>query len=218
VMVPPFYREWHLCDERFDPLWEKLVELGVPAAIHNTRMDTLPHLSPSTFLDNGRFYAAGFPMTMMIAMGDLTLGGVLEKFPDLKVVFLESSTAWMPSYIRRLDEAYEHKGGGAGNDPQGDDRSARRRPPLGNYENLTREPSEYLRNGNCFFSCEPDEPIFPAAVAALGKTQVVFASDYPHFDCAFPNTVQHLIDDSGLSADEIRVIVSDNSTRLYGIE
>jgi predicted TIM-barrel fold metal-dependent hydrolase len=203
VMLPPFYRDLHLCDEWFDPLWTKLMELGVPAAIHGTRMDTLPHLSRATFRDDGRFYAAAFPITMMIAMADVTLGGVLERFPDLRVVFLESSIGWMPSYIRRLDEAYEH-GGGSG-------------ASRASYNYLTKRPGDYLASGNCFFSCEPDEAMFAATVGALGRGQVVFASDYPHFDCSFPNTVQRVIDASGLTLAEIEAIMSDNSRRLYRI-
>jgi uncharacterized protein len=213
VMVPPFWREHHLCDPVFDPLWAALEELDVPAAIHNTRMDTLPHLDPRNFLDRGRQYAASFPFTAMVAMGDLALGGVLERFPRLRVVFLESSIAWMPSYIERLDDAYEHHGGTAAQPYKvaGD-------VPSLSYTELTAKPSDYLLSGNCFFSCEPEEAMFPAVVDALGEDQVVFASDYPHFDCAFPRSVEELVEESGLSPRLLRKVASSNSTHLYGIE
>ena len=62
---------------------------------------------------------------------------------------------------------------------------------------LARKPSEYLLSGNCWFSAEADEGGLAAAIDALGEDQVVIATDYPHFDCEFPHTTEHLVDASG---------------------
>jgi predicted TIM-barrel fold metal-dependent hydrolase len=137
----------------------------------------------------------------MFAMTDVVLGGVLARFPTLRVAFLEAGIAWMPYWIERLDHAVQ---------------------ALGNQENgaepaIDRKPSEYLLGGNCYFSCEPDEPLLAEMVDWLGEDQVIFASDYPHFDCSFPNSVQELVKVSGLSEEAITKVTSHNPNRLYNL-
>jgi predicted TIM-barrel fold metal-dependent hydrolase len=134
-----------------------------------------------------------------MAMGDLALGGVLERFPRLKVVFLESGIGWMPWFIDRLDEAYESV----------------REDWIADRDELSRQPSEYLLSGNCWFSCEPDEPNLGVIVDSLGEDQVIYASDYPHFDCDFPNSVAELVQDSGLSGRVLEKVLGGNARRLY---
>lgn len=200
VMVQPYAGpDVHLCDPRFDPLWTTLERLAAPVAVHGSRHTCPPHLRAETFRSNARFYAMSHPFQQMVAMGDFALGGVLERFPRLKVAFLESGVGWMPYYIDRLDEAYESV-----REDWLDDR----------YE-LGSKPSEYLLSGNCFFSCEPDEPNLPLMVDHLGENQVIFASDYPHFDCSFPDSVRALLEGGGLSQPVLAKVAGANAHRLY---
>lgn len=199
ITVPPYAPDRHLDDPAFDPLWSTVQELGVPIGVHGGRSIHRPHLNATGFRSQARFYAMVHPFHQMYAMADLTLGGVLERFPDLKVVFLEAGIAWMPSYIERLDKALVSFTPETGGDT------------------LPRPPSEYLLSGNCWFSCEADEGGLAAAIDALGEDQVVVASDYPHFDCEFPATGEHLVHASGLSERVIAKVGRDNPARLYGL-
>jgi uncharacterized protein len=201
VMVQPYAGEIHLCDPELDVLWAALQEHDVPVGIHGSRHTCAPHLRSDSFRNQARFYALSHPVQQQIAMGDLVLGGVLERFPRLKVVFLESGVGWMPTYIDRLDEAY---------------RSVREDWPDRGVE-LGRLPSEYLLSGTCWFSCDPDEPNLAAAVDFLGTDQVIYASDYPHFDCSFPDSVKELIEESGLSDRVLTKVAGGNSRALYGL-
>jgi predicted TIM-barrel fold metal-dependent hydrolase len=45
---------------------------------------------------------------------------------------------------------------------------------------------------------------------------VVFASDYPHFDCKFPHSVDAIVD-AGISEGVLAKVLRDNPTRLYGL-
>jgi uncharacterized protein len=199
VMVQPYAGEIHLCDRELDVLWAVLQDLGAPVGIHGSRHTCAPHLRSESFRNQARFYALSHPVQQQFAMGDLVLGGVLERFPHLKVVFLESGVGWMPTYIDRLDEAY---------------RSVREDWPDRGVE-LDLRPSEYVLSGNCWFSCEPDEPNLAAAVDFLGEDQVIYASDYPHFDCSFPDSVKELVDESGLSDRVLAKVAGLNSRALY---
>jgi predicted TIM-barrel fold metal-dependent hydrolase len=75
-------------------------------------------------------------------------------------------------------------------------------------------PTEYLFSGNCYFACEPDEPDLLHLVRSVGEDRVVFSSDYPHFDCKFPHSVDAIVN-AGLGDDVLRKVVRDNPARLY---
>lgn len=201
VMVQPYAGERHLCDPELEELWAVAEGLGVPVGIHGSRHTCGPHLRSDSFRNQARFYALSHPFQQQVAMGDLVLGGVLERHPRLKVVFLESGVGWMPYYIDRLDEAYRSV-----REDWSDDRFK-----------LSARPSEYLLSGNCWFSCEPDEPNLAAMVDHLGEDQVIYASDYPHFDCSFPDSVRELTEESGLSAKCLEKVAGSNAQALYGL-
>jgi predicted TIM-barrel fold metal-dependent hydrolase len=127
----------------------------------------------------------------------LTAGGVLERFPKLRVALLEGNCSWAPWLLYRLDEHYEW---------------------VGRYEapDLRMKPSEYFRR-NCFLAVEADEETVDQYVERFGDDNLVFSTDYPHADSKYPHAVEaftHL----PLSAASQRKILWDNFSRLYGIE
>jgi hypothetical protein len=200
IAVSPFCGYRHLDDASLDPLWTLAEELGVAIGIHGGRSTTAPLLPAESFRDQKRYYAMAHPFGQMQAMGDLTIGGVLARHPSLRVVFLESGIGWVRWYADRLDEGWESV------------RSSPGEPD----ETTDRPPTEYLFAGNCYFSCEPDEPDLPHLVRSVGEDRVVFASDYPHFDCKFPHSVDAIVS-AGLGDRLLRKVLRDNPTRLYGL-
>jgi len=199
IVVSPYCGSVHLGDPTLDPLWALAQELDVPIAVHGGRGTTAPHLSPNSFPsgDHRTYYALAHPFGQMMAVGSLVFGGVLERFPALRVVFLEAGVGWIPWFVDRLDEAHESL-----------------EPPPG-MAPLSRDPSELLLGGNCYFSCEPDERHLALMVDAIGEDQVVFASDYPHFDCKFPESVATLEAASALSDRLLAKVTVTNPARLY---
>ncbi len=198
IVVPPFAGGIHLDDASLDPLWALAQELDVAVGVHGGRATTEPFLAPASFRDSKRYYAMAHPFGQMMAMGDLAIGGVLSRFPRLRVAFLESGIGWVRWYADRLDEAAE---------------SVDNNGVL--WGELAHPPSAYILGGNCYFSCEPDEPGLGGLVRAVGEDLVLFSSDYPHFDCAFPETTRTLRDHL---ADErvLRKVTAENPRRLYG--
>jgi uncharacterized protein len=123
---------------------------------------------------------------------------VLERFPRLKVAFLESGCAWLPFWLHRMDEHWEKR--------------AHEVPWL------RMKPSEYFRR-QCMISCDPDEATIPAVVHYIGEDYVCWASDYPHWDAIFPGAVaelrKHL---SGLSEAAQQKILGDNARRFLDLD
>ena len=100
----------NLHDPRMDPLWAEAERLGVPICFHpapNNYSDTHfvnRYLSaPSTTIAGG----LNNPIELMAAVASMTAGGVLERFPRLRVAFLEGNCSWLPWLLWRLDEYWE---------------------------------------------------------------------------------------------------------------
>jgi predicted TIM-barrel fold metal-dependent hydrolase len=133
------------------------------------------------------------------AMADLVFGGVLERHPRLKVAFLESGIGWVPWFMERMDADF-------GRLPERVDES----------EGLkTGRPSDYLRSGNCYFACDPDEATLPYVASVMGEDTIVYASDYPHWDARYPDSVRLIAERDDLSPALKRKILCDNGRRLY---
>jgi hypothetical protein len=138
-------------------------------------------------------HACGFAFDTMLAMSTVLCGGVLEKFPRLRVAFLEAACGWAPYWIDRLDEHYEKR--------------------TAEMPNIKKKPSEYLQNGNCFITCDPDEDEVAHVVEVLGDDKIMFASDYPHWDAMFPGSVAAISERDTLSEQAKRRILGENAQR-----
>jgi predicted TIM-barrel fold metal-dependent hydrolase len=175
-----------------DPLYALAEELDVPVGFHAGG----GRFAHSKFVDSyAQLHALEFPFNIMFAMTTVVCGGVLERFPRLRVSLLEAGVGWAPYFVERLDEHYEH------------------RPH--EMPNITKAPSEYLAEGRLFISTEGEEGL-PHASAALGGECVVWASDYPHWDSDFPNGVSKVMTRDDLDADQKRALFETNAKRLYG--
>jgi hypothetical protein len=80
---------------------------------------------------------------------------------------------------------------------------------------ISKAPSAYLGDGRIVISCEGERHL-PHALSGLGVHSVVYASDYPHWDAEFPNTVRHIADRDDLDDTEKAAVLGENSARVYG--
>jgi len=138
-------------------------------------------------------HACGFAFDTMLAMSAVLCGGILERFPKLRVAFLEAACGWAPYWLARLDEHYEKR--------------------TKEMPHIKKKPSEYLADGNCFISCDPDEAEIAHVVEVLGDDKIVYASDYPHWDAMFPGSVSAISDRENLSEQAKRRILGENAMR-----
>ena len=66
-------------------------------------------------------------------------------------------------------------------------------------------------------SCEPGEVMLPAVIGAAGDQCIMYASDYPHGDSKWPETVSR-IRATGFSTETQNRILGDNAARLYNLK
>ena len=83
---------------------------------------------------------------------------------------------------------------------------------------LRKRPSEYVRSGSIYFSCEADEWLLPQAVKLCGENQIVYASDFPHWDHSFPGSIDEINDRGDITDAQKRKILADDTRRLYGLK
>ena len=121
----------------FDPFWVEAQALEIPVTIHPASgSQYLP-----TYLFPERedlttwwvFMFSGEHVKMQFTT--LFNGGTFEKFPDLKVVVLESGTGWLTAWLDQMDEKYAINGF---------------------TTPMKRKPSEYFLR-NCWIAMDPDD-------------------------------------------------------------
>jgi predicted TIM-barrel fold metal-dependent hydrolase len=199
IYLPPGVvgrKPWH--DPHWDPLWAVCQELDVPVCFHGGGRTWLkPDFSLEVFADRLlMWHCFNQPLGVMTACTSMCAGGVLERFPRLRVALLEGNCSWAPWLLHRLDEHQEW---------------------VGWYDapDLTMKPSEYFRR-QCFVSVDADETTCRHFVDWFGDEQLVFSTDFPHGDSMFPHAVDGF-DALPLADDSRRRIVGANWERLYRI-
>jgi len=139
------------------------------------------------------------PVDVMHSICYVTAGGVAERFPDTKFLFLEANGGWLVPWLERLDH---HSKKFEWDVPW-----------------LKMLPSEYFRR-QCWISFDPDESMlaFTADSPLCGAERIVWASDYPHPDAKFPGVTEELAEAlEPLNFEQQQVITSESALALYGI-
>jgi predicted TIM-barrel fold metal-dependent hydrolase len=187
-----------LSDPAYDLFWSAAQELNCTIALHAAVMGDMPTAGFDRYADFFQRMIISHPLEQEMACMNLICGGVLDKYPRLRVAFLEAGGLWVPFWLARLDEFYDK---------------------IGHMVPRAKlRPSEYFRR-QCFCSCEPDDVSLKAAAALGSQDYLMWASDYPHYDCVFPGAVNELREHCGSLSLEFRErIMGSNAGRCYGID
>ena len=182
---------------KFDPFWAVAQDLGLPVSLH-----VLTGSEEDRDTSGTRDFVADYvmwPRFVQQTIADLITGGVLERFPRLKVISAEIDVGWIGSFQSRLDHAYrEH------------------RHWSGACAQLRMLPSEYFRRQ--VYGTFMDDPAGIAARELIGVENMLWGNDYPHPDACWPHSRETIARGfKGVSDAETRRIVRDNALELYGL-
>jgi uncharacterized protein len=175
-------------------LYSVIQEVDKPLAFHAGY-----HWQDASLATVNRFvgmHALGFVWCNLIHMTNWIINGIPERFPKLKSVWVESGLAWVPFLMQRLDDQYLMRPSEA---PQ-----------------LRRLPSEYMRE-HCWYTTQPMEATNRKALEVTleminAETQLLFSSDWPHYDFDLP---QEIFDLPFLSEQAKRNILGLNAARIF---
>jgi predicted TIM-barrel fold metal-dependent hydrolase len=193
----------------YDPFWQAACDLNIPLSLHigtggpqSPAMTLMKGLSK--FDENSRglkristyvYLAADIQQSLYV----LAAGGVFDRFPKLRIVSAENDIGWMPHFLYRLEHAWT------------------KYHALGSAKQLSMTPSEFIRRQ--VWATFQDDPVGPATYRFYGEDKYMWASDFPHGDCTWPNSRKVIEQDfAGIPEKVTSKIVCDNAVKLYQLE
>jgi predicted TIM-barrel fold metal-dependent hydrolase len=147
----------------YDRFWDKAQELDVPIAIH----PMAEHPAKRVYQRFDRMKWADWYHNVLGGQGPqqafycLFQYGLFDRFPELKIVVLESGAGWVGASLDRMDATFG--------------------TALGETVPLKEKPSFYFKR-QCWISADPDETALPLIIEHIGNDRFFWATDYPHFD------------------------------------
>jgi uncharacterized protein len=174
-------------------IYRALEERGLALAFHSAINPGEP-----VFKNLNRFasvHALGFPFYHILHMTNWVTNGLSERFPKLPVIWIEGGLAWVPFLMQRLDHEYMLRSS--------------------EYPLLKKKPSDYMRA--MYYASQPMEADNLRALACTfeminAETQLLYASDYPHWDFDVPSRIWDL---PFLSEKAKHNILGGNAARLF---
>jgi hypothetical protein len=142
-------------------------------------------------------------MAFVSSMGsllDFIFSGLLERIPNLKVMYSEGQAGWLPYLIEQADKFSAHRG----NNQFG--------------TSLPKPPSSYLPNR--IYACIYDDDTALRERNTIGIDLLCYETDYPHADGSFPHTyddVAKMVTKAGLNEDETYKLVRGNAIKALGL-
>jgi predicted TIM-barrel fold metal-dependent hydrolase len=195
----------HLGSEKYWPIYGEAERLGCAVAIHGGAHENLlmDDMSPYAVAN-----ALGHPMSQMIAFAGIIFNGVFDKFPGLRIGFMEAGCAWLLTCMERFTGSWESH-------VQYDPRS--RFLQLKKGEKIIDYIVRQIDEGRIFVGCEGEELSIAEAVRITGNKPYVFSTDYPHEVDAqtCKHELEELRENTHLSAADKDAILFGNSQRFY---
>jgi predicted TIM-barrel fold metal-dependent hydrolase len=184
-----------LHDPANDPLWEAAQELDFAMGIHSGSESGQPTIGFDRFIRGQAVrHLVAHTMEMMAAATSLIMCGVCDRFPRLRVAFLESGGGWMAGWLDRMDRHFDDVGM--------------------NDTRLSTRPSDIFRR-QCFISFEPVEGSLKYLAEYLGSDSILWATDYPHAD-GFPDAA-NMIKRMGLPPRTLANVLAGGAKRYYNL-
>src|SRR5208283_4261009 len=158
------------------PLWDEMNDAYLPILFHSFFYEP-PYFPGYRDIWGNAAIArtAAHPWGAQRSLAYIIAGGVLDRYPNLKVGFAETGHGWLPNWLLRLDSQIHYVGGVV--------------------PKLDYLPSEYAKMGRIAVCIETHEgPAMTKAVFdILGDSCLMYASDFPHPECSWPNSVDNVL-------------------------
>jgi predicted TIM-barrel fold metal-dependent hydrolase len=190
----------------YEPLWQVCEELEMPLNVHGGGGGPYYGEEEISYV----MFVLEVPWWAHRAMWHLMFSGVLERHPDLQLVFTEQGTAWVPERLKELDHFYSRMR----------DASTGAQESMwgGPVRALSLSPSEYWAR-QCHIGASFLRPSEARLRHEVGVDRLMWGTDYPHVEGTQPYTTEALrATFAGIPEIEVRAILGGNAAGLYGFD
>lgn len=185
-------------DPDLAPIWEAMDEFDLPLLHHSFFYEPPYFPGYRDIWDNpvvARTAAHVWGAQRLISY--VLISGMLDRYPNLRIATVETGHSWLPHWIVRLTSQVPYVKGGTRSD-------------------LKHTPLEYVQMGKVFCAIEAHEgpELTKSVIDILGEDVLMYASDFPHPECLFPDHTDHVLawqDVLGESAT--RKLMGENAIR-----
>jgi predicted TIM-barrel fold metal-dependent hydrolase len=185
-----------LSHSSFTPVWDELERSGLPLCVHMG-------MSYPPFLEvcNGLLDAHGIGMSLpaMMAFVAIVGHGMLDRYANLKIGFLEFGAEWILYMVPRLDHYLPIDRG---------------QMPI-KTEVPQKAIEDYAKSGRIFLAGEADDKMLPQEIALLGEDQLLYSSDLPHGEGRH-NAAREILARTDITETQKRKILYDNAVKFFG--
>ena len=208
VLFPATGVHLNLGAKPYWPVYAEAARLGCPVVVHGVGhwdlgMDTM---NVSTGAN-----AIGHPMSLAIALAEMVLNNLFERFPGLRVAYLEGGPLWLLMALERLSRSYE---AGTPINPRGELLRLPEGQTLGDYIR------KLVRAGRLVVGIEGGESDLAYAIKVAGEQAFMFSSDFPHEvnTHTVRKEIRELREREEISEAAKEAILYANAARFYGLE
>lgn len=205
ALIPATGVQLDVTHKQYWPLLAEAARLGCPLAVHGGGHWDLGMEAVNV---GAVANALGHPVSIMIVLGNLVFNGLFDRYPDLRVCFLEGGVSWLLTALERFD------------------RAASSVVPFNPRQELLELPEgqtmrdyviRLIRDQRIAVGMEGDEHDLPYALECIGHQPFMFSSDFPHEvnEALVSQEIQHVRD---LDEDASAAILGGNAARFFGIE
>ena len=201
TVLPPADKPYDLAI--YQPLWAMACDLDMPLSMHvatgRQQLSVDPSQESTRRVTEAAFYLQDHFVRKSI--GEMIFGGVFERHPTLRIGSIEHEVSWAPFFLFQMDYCYTD------------------RPLRGDWIRFKNDalPSSFFHQ-NCFVSFQEDT-VGLRVRDVVGVENLLWGSDYPHTESTFPRSRQITAEVlQGVPEKEQRLILRDNTARIYGFD
>jgi uncharacterized protein len=205
AMLPTTGLPSNLGSKGYWPVYEAADRLGACIAIHGGGHSGMGFDDMNVYAP---VHALGHPFGQMIAFAGIIFNGVLDKFPNLRVGFLEGGVGWLFLCLERFDRSWDTH---ISYDPRGE------LMQLQPGEHLSDYIRRHMREGRIIIGCEGEEPELAHAISRVGNEAFMYSSDFPHEVNTemCKHEIEEIMENEELSNADRDAILRGNAERFY---
>lgn len=187
-------------DKKYDPFWARCQELDHPVTLHiitGNEVDLFT-LHGADRINVPRSTIGVFAEAGPVLANEFIFGGILDRFPKLKVVCSEFEVSWLPYWFFRVKQIQDDFG------------------PAMSIPEIKKPIEEYMSQ---IYHGLIDDPYLDKVLDVIDPKTIMWGSDFPHARCTYPNTLKVIDQVLGHLGDDVRDdIALYNCARFYNFE